>query len=74
MDYFTVFASVPGTITSIFYENYEMISPIYIERQLTSFPHKFSDDTLLEYNSIKFSTAFIVPVSGNYKFYIIISK
>jgi len=73
-DYFALFASIPETISATFYDNYEMIAPIYVVRQLSSLPHEFLEDTLFEYSSVRFSTAFIVPEDGNYTFYIMVSK
>jgi hypothetical protein len=51
-----------------------MIAPVYLTRILNSFPHEFTDDTTLDYISIKFETVFIVPSDGNYTFYVIVSK
>lgn len=74
VDSYDIYSSVPSAIIATFYENYEMIAPIYLTRILDAFPHEFTDDTNLDYISIKFETAFIVPTDGNYTFYVIVSK
>lgn len=73
-DYFFLYSSIPETISAEFFENYEMLDPVYISRQLKSFPHVFTEDTIFAYSSVKFLSAFVVPEVGRYRFYITISK